>query len=140
MTKKRTKTLKQWKALADKVFCEYIRQLFADQNGRVICVTCGIIKSWKEMQNGHYFARNKLGTRFHEMNCHPQCPACNVFRSGNYTAYAAFMFKKYGPEKMEWLENLSRQSPKFTRGDYEVMITDWRAKININERARKFIK
>lgn len=138
--KPRNKSLKQWKALADQVFSQYVRKTRMDLFGRIICVTCGIIKPWNEMQNGHYFSRNKLGTRFHEDNCHPQCTSCNVFRRGNYTAYAAFMYKKFTPEKMEHLEQLSRSSPKFTRTDYETMIADWKAKMSVNERSKKYIK
>ena len=138
--KPRTKSLKQWKALADNVYSEYIRRKNADHDGIVQCVTCASSKYWKEVDNGHYFSRNKLGTRFEDKNCHPQCKACNVFRRGNYSAYAAFMYRKYTPEEMDWLEKQSRQSPKFTRADYETMIADWKAKMSINERSKKYIK
>ena len=77
------------------------------------------------MQNGHYFPRNRLGTRFHEDNCKPQCPACNIFKRGNYTAYAAYMYKKYGTQKMEQMESLSRKMVKFTVTDYQAMIEGW---------------
>lgn len=122
----RKPTLKKIKAKADKVFSEYIRKLRSDSSGRCICVTCGIIKPIKEMQNGHYFPRNRLGTRFHEDNCHTQCPACNVFKRGNYTAYAAFMYNKYGKQKMEHLEYLSRKALKLTISDYQTMIAGWK--------------
>ena len=119
-------TLKGIKRKADLVFSQYIRKLHSDTSGRCICVTCGDIKPYQDMQNGHYFPRNRLGTRFHEDNCHPQCPACNVFRNGNYTAYAAYMYKKYGTQKMEQMEALSRKMIKLTISDYQSMIEGWR--------------
>lgn len=122
----RKPTLKTIKRKADKVFSEYIRKLRSDSSGRCICVTCGTIKPVKEMQNGHYFPRNRLGTRFHEDNCHPQCPSCNVFKHGNYTAYAAFMYNKYGKQKVEHLEMLSRKALKLTISDYQTLIAGWK--------------
>ena len=118
-------TLKGIKRKADLVFSQYIRKLKADSSGRTICVTCGDIKPSKEHQNGHYFPRNRLATRFHEDNCHPQCPRCNIFQGGNYTAYAAYMYKKYGTQKMEQMEALSRKMVKFTISDYQTMIEGW---------------
>lgn len=122
----RKPTLKSIKHKADRVFSEYIRRLHSDSTGRCLCVTCGTIKPIKEMQNGHYFPRNRLGTRFHEDNCFPQCPACNVFKRGNYTAYAAFMYNKFGKQKMEHLEHLSRKPLKLTISDYQTLIAGWK--------------
>lgn len=121
----RKPTLKAIKRKADKVFSIYIRRLNSDKSGHGICVTCGVIKHWKELQNGHYFPRNRLGTRFHEENCHLQCSACNVFKRGNYTAYAAYMYRKYGSAKVEHMEYLSRQPLKLTISDYQTMIEGW---------------
>lgn len=122
----RKPTLKTIKKKADSVFSEYIRLLKSDKNGNCVCVTCDVIKHWKRLQNGHYFERNRLGTRFHEDNCHPQCVACNVFKRGNYTAYAAFMYNKYGKDRVEELEQLSRKTIKLTIHDYEEMISGWK--------------
>ena len=118
-------TLKGIKKKAHDVFSKYIRRLNSDSSDMCICVTCGAIMPWQEIQNGHYFKRNRLGTAFHEDNCHPQCKRCNIFMDGNYTAYAAYMYKKYGQEKMEQLEQLSRKLIKFTIQDYQEMIEGW---------------
>ena len=122
-------TLKGIKKKADLVFSHYIRRLRADSSGRTICVTCGDIKPWKEHQCGHYYPRNRLGTRFHEDNCNPQCPRCNIWEKGNYTAYAAYMYKKYGTQKMEQMEALSRKMIKLSIADYQSMIKGWQTMI-----------
>lgn len=90
-----------------------------------ICITCGKIAHWKELQCGHYFPRNRLGTRFNDDNANLQCPVCNIFKRGNYTAYAAYMYKKFGQQKMEQMEILSRKMVKFTIDDYQTMIKGW---------------
>lgn len=122
----RKPTLKSIKHKADRVFSEYIRRLKSDNSGMGMCVTCGAIKPIKELQCGHYFPRNRLGTRFHDDNAHIQCSGCNIFKHGNYTAYAAFMYSKFGKQKMEHLEHLSRKPLKLTISDYQTMIEGWK--------------
>lgn len=121
----RKTTLKAIKKKADLVYSRYIRLIHADKNGNNTCVTCGIVKPMKEMQNGHYFERNRLGTRFHNDNCKPQCPACNVFKKGNYTQYAKYMYEQYGAEHLAYLEHLSRKPLKLTVNDYVSLIAVW---------------
>lgn len=140
-------TLKGIKKKADKVFSEFVRRTKSHKEGLGTCVTCGVIKPWKELQNGHYFPRNRLGTRFHEDNCHLQCPRCNIFLKGNYTAYASYMFSKYGPKKVEHLEYLSRKPLKLTINDYHVLIEGWKTMLknmeterSIGKRAEKWAK
>jgi len=55
-------TKSRWKKEADKVFSRYIRRKYADKNGNVSCITCGVTKHWKEMDCGHYISRNHLST------------------------------------------------------------------------------
>ena len=121
----RKPTLKGIKKKADKVFSEYIRRLKSDKNGWGTCVSCGKKAHWKELQCGHYFSRGRLATRFHDDNANLQCSGCNIFKHGNYTAYAAFMFKEYGSTFMEDLENLSRKPTKITIPEYQDMIVGW---------------
>lgn len=101
---KKPKTTSQLKKILDKTFSEYIRRTNADRNGDCICVTCDKKDHWKNMHAGHYLSRQYLSTRFDENNVFPQCPGCNIFKNGNYTAYALFMLDKYGEEKLQWLE------------------------------------
>ena len=120
----RKPTLKGIKKKADLIFSTYIRTL-KSKYGMCKCVTCGIIKPIKQMQCGHYFPRNRLATRYHEDNCHVQCSGCNIFKHGNYTAYASYMFKEYGSAFMEDLEDLSRKTIKISISEYEDMIEGW---------------
>lgn len=98
MKKKKTKqkTQSQLKKILDKLFSEYVRRKYSDENEEAVCVTCGVRKHWKELQNGHYISRTHTATRYHLKNCHVQCVACNVFMRGRLDEYALFLLKTYG--------------------------------------------
>ena len=109
MAKKPTKTALVKKL--DKVFSEYIRR----RNGEMaMCVTCGKIAHWKEMQAGHFMSRRHRATRWHEDNVQTQCVKCNMFGQGEQ-----FKFGKWlGDEKANELIQLSSQVVKLS--DYEM--------------------
>lgn len=79
---KKKLTTSKLKAKLDNIFSQYIRLKYADKNGNVSCYTCGQIKNWKQMQNGHFVSRSHLATRFDEDNVRVQCVGCNVFGGG----------------------------------------------------------
>lgn len=112
----------------DKLFSEYVRRSAADDRGYVKCVTCGKVAHWKDgMQAGHYVPRNHLAIRYDETNVHVQCVGCNVFKKGNMDAYALFMLRTYGREKLEELE---RKKHEITKNfDYEGTINEYKEKL-----------
>lgn len=104
-----------WKAKVWKLFSQYIRRKYADFEGNVTCVTCGVVKPWKEMQAGHFVDGHGNAIMFDEQLVHPQCFKCN-FKSfgclaGNKVKYTLFMMKKYAlsPEQIEEIENRKHQ-------------------------------
>lgn len=105
--KKKPKSITKLKAELDSVFSLYIRTKYS-RDGYVSCFTCGIKKTIKEMQNGHYIPRNHLATRYLELNNHPQCVGCNVFKNGNMSSYAVRLEEKYGQGVLQDLEKLKR--------------------------------
>lgn len=117
------------KKKADKVFSKYIRHKYADENGYVECVCCGVKKPINEMQNGHFISRGKLSTRYEESNCHPCCVGCNVFKKGNYPAYSEYMANRYGAWIFAELRVMSEKITKWKAHDYEDMIKVWKEKI-----------
>jgi len=110
----------------DKVFSEYIRR-----SKPPVCVTCGTKDEWKRLQNGHYYSRTKIPTRWNEDNCWPQCVACNMFRGGNYTEYALFMLQTLGEGKLRDLHKLAISGEKITTPVIRQMIEDYSAKLAI---------
>lgn len=118
---RKNKTGKDLKKELDRLFSIWVRMRHSVA-GQAKCVTCGKISDWRKMQAGHYFKRNLTGTRWDIDNVHVQCPACNVFKNGNYTEYAKFMYDKYGVKGVERLRLESVKTKKYTDADYEEYI------------------
>jgi len=128
--KTKSKSVSQLKKEADATFSQYIRQKYADPHtGLVSCVTCGIMKPWKEMQAGHYESRGNNFLRYDERNVHVQCYGCNVARKGNYPAYATFMVRTYGTDILETLREESKFSLKFTTAELQEIIDTYKEKL-----------
>ena len=81
------------------------------------------------MQAGHFVSRSYLATRWHPENVAPQCMQCNVFKSGNLTAYAAWGVNRYGMDWPARMVELSKQTVKYSRSDLQDMITDYEQRI-----------
>ena len=86
------KTISKLKKELDKWFSLYIRLRGVDDNGNNQCCTCGTIDNWKKLQCGHFVSRKHLATRFHEMNCFPQCVSntgdkCTMYLKRDNTTY-----------------------------------------------------
>lgn len=130
MKKKKQKSLSKLKKEADAIYSKYIRQKYS-KNGLVMCVSCGSWKPIKEMQNGHYVSRSYLSTRFYNKNCHPQCYACNICRSGNMDEYSLWLIGTYGEGILEELNRKKWEQVKYTKEDYLKMIERYKKKIKI---------
>ena len=113
----------------DKVFSLYIRLRDSDENGFCTCYTCGKVAHYKEMQNGHFWSRTHLSTRFNEDNCKVQCVGCNIFKKGNYIVYTKKLLKELGEEKFNELERLKNSTVKISKAEYEQMIEHYNQKI-----------
>jgi hypothetical protein len=104
--------------ILDGVFSQWVRRKFADHAGNVACFTCGKVKHWTEIQNGHFVKRGNLCTRFSETNCNPQCGGCNGFKGGNLEVYREKLDELYGDGTAEELESFGRKTCKMTRSDF----------------------
>ena len=113
----------------DKVFSLFIRLRDSDENGFCKCYTCGKVAHYKEMQNGHFWSRTHLATRFHEDNARTQCVGCNLFKHGNYIEYTKRLLKELGEEKFNELERLKNSTVKISKVEYEQMIEHYNQKI-----------
>jgi hypothetical protein len=106
-------TFKGMIQILDKVFSEYIRRRGTLSGGYAKCITCGVIKHWKEMDCGHYIQRDRYSTRFDEKNCHAQCPHCNRFRTGEQSLHGKAIDRMYGKGTSDQLLAISRIPAKF---------------------------
>jgi len=105
----------------DTVFSKYIRISNADKIGYCTCVTCGVVKHWKEIQAGHFMSRKHYSTRWDETNVKPQCIGCNMFKQGEQYKYSLFL----GKDVSEVLYLKSKETVKFTNYELEEMIKDY---------------
>ncbi len=119
---KKPPTTSKLKKKADALFSVHIRKSYADVDGKVKCVTCGVRKHWKSMQAGHYIPRSNLSTRWEELNTHVQCMQCNVLKKGNLDEYAIFLIEKYGNNILDLLHKQKQQKLKMKHEDYEKLI------------------
>lgn len=115
--KAKKKSYKKLKTELDRVFSLYIR----NRDGGV-CFTCKKKGAIKEMQNGHFFSRTYLATRWDPKNCHCQCVGCNIFRKGNMAVYAKRMLDKYGASVFGELELKTKVITKLSSAELETMI------------------
>lgn len=88
------KTSAQLKKELDGLFSKWVRLSHASKAGFVRCYTCGVLKFWKKIQNGHFISRAYLAVRFDPRNCKPQCPGCNIFGHGRLVEFAARLEKE----------------------------------------------
>lgn len=98
---------KSWKLLADRVFSEYCRLYYADNQGYVKCITSWIKmkRNDKRCQCWHFVKRHKEKYRYDILNCYPQCYRDNVELEWNYPIYTIRMIEKFWKEKVEEMRN-----------------------------------
>ena len=114
---------------ADKVFSEYIRRRYTNDNGLTECYTCGKKEHWKELQCGHFMSRKHYSTRWSETNCQVQCAGCNVFRYGEQYKFGRNLDIEFGNGTADELHQLSRQIVKYDNQDLMEMIKHYEKKI-----------
>jgi len=112
-----------------KVFSEFIRRRDADSNGICKCITCGLVRHWKEMDCGHGIPRQHKATKYNEMNNHAQCKRCNGFEGGKREVYKVEVDKRYGAGTWDKLEVASRGLAKWSKFEIDTMTEFYKGKL-----------
>jgi len=113
----------------DTVFSRFIRLRDADHRGMVTCCTCSKPMHWKDAQCGHFQVRTYYKTRWDELNCHPQCPQCNM-NDGEQFKHAQYIDRRYGGDTAEYLYQQARSGPlKLTHSEYMELIKIYSDKV-----------
>lgn len=112
-----------------KVFSEYIRRRYADDSGYCKCITCGVVKHWKEMDAGHGIGRQHWGVRYNERNVHPQCKKCNGFDGGRMDAYKEAVNKMYGSQTWDLMLLASKKASKMSQSEIDLLEKYYKQKI-----------
>ena len=106
--------------LQDKIwkkFSVYIRCRDANYQGYCVCITCGKVAPWKEMDAGHWLHGKFPGTWLNPKNVHAQCPQCNKYKDGARDIYAIRLEAKYGFGILQELEDSKHKSAQTWRMD-----------------------
>lgn len=127
ITGAKVKKKPDYKAKLDKEFSLFIRLRDAMPNGYFKCISCGKIKEFSQADNGHYFSRTHLATRFDEDNCHAECRHCNRFKSDHLEGYRENLIRKIGQQRFDLLKWRSGTSKKFTDVEYKQLIKYYKA-------------
>ena len=110
-----------------KLCSEFNRRKDCDENGTGTCISCGKYLHWRDGDAGHFIPRARQGETYYlKENIHLQCKGCNGFDvERGKIGYTMAMISRYGPEKVEELQQLSRQISRYRRADYEQMIDEY---------------
>lgn len=106
----------------DKVFALYIRLRDCMPGGYGRCISCGKIKSFEELQNGHYISRKNMATRFEPLNCNAECVSCNCFSADHLIGYRENLITKIGHAKFDYLMAARNTTKKWSDFELETMI------------------
>lgn len=107
----------------DSIVSKVVRLGSADEQGFVLCVTCGHKVHWSQIQCGHFQKRANTSTRYDIKNLGPQCEECNCFKDGENELFAAFIDAFYGEGTADKLRVQAREIMK--NFPYEEEIIKW---------------
>jgi len=114
--RQKLKTLSDYEAEAKKSFQKWVRLRDAGKP----CISCNNPNP-KDISGGHYFPAGVYsGLIFDERNCHLQCNSyCNMYLSGNLSAYRIGLVNRYGKEFVEGLEDdsIKLRNYKYTKDE-----------------------
>jgi len=117
--KKKLRTIPQEMESAAIALQRLVRLKAADQDGFVVCVTCGIKRQWDDrMQGGHFISRRYTETKLQEENVHVQCYGCNgpLSRDGSVTVkFTLYMVDMYGRTFVNAMIAAKETPAKYTR-------------------------
>jgi 5-methylcytosine-specific restriction endonuclease McrA len=112
----RQKAIKQ----ADSEFSKYIKA-----RDKHTCLICGKVG---DMDSAHYITRERLNTRWDELNAFPLCRACHSLDHSRPGVYKQAIINKYGEEAILNLERWGNIVTKLTASDIMDIARMYKAK------------
>ena len=94
-----------------------------------LCITCGKRYHIKLLQAGHFIPGRHNANLFNEHGCHAQCFNCNINLKGNTLIYRRKIVEMYGEGYDEMLEKADGLTIKYSVGQLEEMIKEYKAMI-----------
>lgn len=113
----------------DRIFSLYIRLRDVMPNGYVRCISCGQIKSFEDVDCGHFHSRRHMATRFDEDNCHAECKYDNRFSADHLIDYQRNLLRKIGQQRFDRLNIKAHSTLHYLDSELERMITYYTAEV-----------
>lgn len=130
MPTRKLKSLPKLKKQLWSLFSQYVRKRDCNEDGYGSCISCGVIKHYKDADAGHFLPKSLgLQVYFVEKNVHLQCSYCNLALQGNQVQYAKALVKRYGEGVLEELEQIKNTPLKLSRIDYMELIEKYKTLI-----------
>jgi len=123
-------TVAKAKAKLDKIFSQFIRLRAVNDEGWGECFTCGRLRHYKSADAGHFMVRQKMPTRFHELNVQFQCKACNGFEGGAQYEFAKRLDELHGEGTADRLVRLSNETKRFSVHELEDLCKIYKKKVD----------
>lgn len=120
------KSVQELMKLADIVFAKWVKKRDSLTDGTFKCISCGLFKSTKEMQNGHYFSRRYSAVRYHEDNNNGECESCNCGDNNHLDGYKVNLEAKIGSERLKWLQENYNKGHKWEREELIELIKKYK--------------
>jgi 5-methylcytosine-specific restriction endonuclease McrA len=117
------------KKKAHELLQRLVRMKASDDNGYAECVSCGVVKHYKQMDGGHFISRTYSFHSLREENIHPQCKTCNRFFSKSHDDYRRYMVDMYGEDFVEWLTDTKHTVHQVKLYEYEEIIAELNERI-----------
>lgn len=124
-SKARLKKAESFSKLRDKldeIFSRFIRLRDTDNHGRGVCIDCGQVAEFNELDCGHFMSRTSLSTRWDEVNCAAQKTSCNRFQQGRQYEFGMGLDASYGKGTAESLLIKSKQPRKWSSDELKDLI------------------
>ena len=107
-----------------------VRLKAADSEGYLTCITCGVVKHWKNADGAHYISRTYTATKIEEENIHPSCKRCNLLDDVFVRdAYTKHMIGMYGKEFVDDMKVRARKVFNHDRVTLEELKKEYRKQI-----------
>lgn len=111
----------------DWVFSRWLRKSNADEDGMVVCFTCGHLFHWLSITCGHFRKRRHMATRWNEINCAPQCVECN--NKDDEKLFGNLIDERWGLGIAQMLTELSLDETKLSKDELIEKIKEYENKI-----------
>jgi hypothetical protein len=113
----------------DEAHSEYTRLRDSDEDGMVVCITCGDNTIGLQIDCGHFVKRGNSSVRWELINSHGQCRLCNSTHDGKEDLHAEAIDKLYGEGTAEQLRRRGAEDEKFMAYELEAMTKELRKEI-----------